>query len=56
MVNPIGMEYNQVFLQNSSILENALADFAQKFTKEKQNPTNCYYKTSFHLHLLISEL
>ena len=56
MVNLIGMEYNQVFLQNSSFLENALADFDQNFTNEKQNPTNYYYKIFFHLHLFISEL
>ena len=47
---------NQVVLQNSSFLENASADFAQNFTNERQNPTNCYYKIIFHLHWLISEI
>ena len=43
VVNLIGMEYNQVFLPNSSFLENALVDFAQNFTNEKQNPTKYDY-------------
>ena len=40
---------------NSSILENASADFAQNFTDKRQNPTNCYYEIIFHFHVLISE-
>ena len=46
----------QVFLQISSFLENALADFVQNFTNERQNPTNCYYELIFHFYELVSEI
>ena len=41
---------NRLFLQTSSFLENASADFAQNFTNERRNPTNCYYEISFNFY------
>ena len=34
-------------LQNSSFLKNASADFAQNFTNERRNSTNCFYEIFF---------
>ena len=41
------------FLQNSRF---SLADFAQNFTNERQNPTNCYHEIILHFYQLVSEI